>query len=118
VRRFRTPHAVAQPTRIPSNIAKVRGTGLEPARLAAPEPKASASDAKPLDLLESESPGVDRKSLEETEYRHSVQESGDEVERTIWRALAAWREGDPERARAALGIAQELISADLIGHES
>ena len=71
-----------------------------------------------MDLLESESPGVDRKRQEETEYRPSGTVSGGEVERTIQRALEAWRAGDPERARAALREAWELVGAALMGGRS
>jgi hypothetical protein len=93
----------------------VRGTGLEPARLAATEPKGGGTSAKPLVLLESDSPGSARKSQGKTEYRHSAPVEVDEVEAALQRALEAWRSRDPERARGALLAAEALVLAALIG---
>jgi hypothetical protein len=80
----------------------VRGKGLEPLHLAVPEPKGSATEPKPLDLLGTESPQRVTERQGKPEYRHSVQESGNAVERELSKALKAWREGDATGARKAL----------------
>lgn len=97
-------------TRLP-----VRGTGLEPVLISQPEPKGGRTNAKALDLLESESPGSARNGQVETEYLHSAQVRPDAVELAIQRALHAWRCQDPNRARTELLAAEALVLAALAG---
>jgi hypothetical protein len=61
-----------------------------------------------LELLDGEAPARATKRQEETEYRHSVQESVDVVEHALVRALRAWRAGDVAAALRALDEAMVL----------